>query len=412
MIKAFLVMERGLLEERVYPLEDRLTIGRSPLNVVHVADPSVSRKHAAIYYLGGKTVVEDLGSHNGTYVNGERVLKAILRDGDTLRVGKVIFHYKEQYAAEEEPAEVTQEILRTTQELLQSTGDIAQVRISLGGREGTGLSQRSKRLSETLSRIPLFAPLDADGLAMVAQAARLVVFDRGRTVFRQGDRGNSLYIVLDGKVRVVTYDHEGRELQLAIIGENQFFGEMSFFSGQPRSATVQVVEESLLCELSFTVMREVVRRAPQVRGVLESYYRERLLDTEEKKKASGVVDRRKQPRLNERLAVSFSISSVGTVPAQFRGRIFRSTSQDISQTGVRIKVQDRILMGLPAGCQIRLEISLPQGWGVVRALGIPRNIVEGREGGDLGYLGIEFQEMASGHRKKLVDFIRGEALPA
>lgn len=409
MIRGFLVMECGLLEERVYPLEERLTIGRSPLNVIHLADPSVSRRHASVYSLGGKAIVEDLGSHNGTYVNGERVFKAVLSNGDTLRVGNVVFHYREEYSPQEEPAEPTQEILRTTQELLQGSDDIAHVRISMGDKEGAGLSHRSRRLSETLSRIPIFAPLDGETLSIVAQSARLLVFDRGRTVFRQGDRGNSLYVLLDGKVRVVTYDHEGRELQLAVLGENQFFGEMAFFSGRPRSATVQVLEESLLCEVSFQVMHEVVHRAPQVRNVLESYYKERLQDTEAKKRASGLVERRRQPRLNERLPVSFSI--VGTVPSHLRGRIFRSTSQDISQTGIRVKVQDRILMSLPAGCQLRLEIGLSQGWGVIKALGVLRNIVDGKEGGDLGYLGIEFQEMASGHKSKLLNFMRGEALP-
>ncbi|MEJ5377637.1 MAG: cyclic nucleotide-binding domain-containing protein [bacterium] len=409
MIKAFLIMEKGLLEERVYPLEERLTIGRSPLNVVHLPDPSVSRRHAALYSLGGKTIVEDLGSHNGTYVNGERVFKAVLKNGDTLRVGKVILHYREQYASEEEPNDITQEIIRTTQELLQGGDELADVKISMAGKDGTSFSHRSRRLSETLSRIPIFAPLDDETLSLVAHSARLLVFDRGRTVFRQGDRGSSLYVVLDGKVRVVTYDHEGRELELAIIGENQFFGEMAFFSGKPRSATVQVLEESILCELSFQMMLEVVRRVPQVRSILESYYNERLQDTLAKKKAAGIVDRRKQPRLNERLPVSFS--TVGVLPSHIRGRIFRSTSQDISQTGIRIKVQDRALMSLPAGCQLRLEIGLPQGWGTVKALGILRNIVDSKEGGDLGYLGIEFLEMASGHKNKLMRFIRGEALP-
>ncbi len=409
MIKAFLIMEKGLLEERVYPLEERLTIGRSPLNVVHLPDPSVSRRHAALYSLGGKTIVEDLGSHNGTYVNGERVFKAVLKNGDTLRVGKVILHYREQYASEEEPNDITQEIIRTTQELLQGGDELADVKISMAGKDGTSFSHRSRRLSETLSRIPIFAPLDDETLSLVAHSARLLVFDRGRTVFRQGDRGSSLYVVLDGKVRVVTYDHEGRELELAVIGENQFFGEMAFFSGKPRSATVQVLEESILCELSFQMMLEVVRRVPQVRSILQSYYDERLQDTLAKKKAAGIVDRRKQPRLNERLPVSFS--TVGVLPSHLRGRIFRSTSQDISQTGIRIKVQDRALMSLPAGCQLRLEIGLPQGWGTVKALGILRNIVDSKEGGDLGFLGIEFLEMASGHKNKLMRFIRGEALP-
>lgn len=400
-----------MLEEHVYPVEERLTIGRSPINVVHLADPSVSRRHAVLYPLGGKIIVEDLGSQNGTFVNGERIRKAALQSGDTLRIGSVCFRYREEMVPEDEPAQTTQEILKTTQELLaDSDDDSAQVRICMGEPEGLGHSRRSKRLSESLSRVPLFAGLKPRDLAGIAQSARLLVFDRGRTVFRQGDRGNSIYVILDGKAKVVTYDHEGRELQLAVLEENHFFGEMSFLSGNPRNATVQVIEESLLCELSFPTMRDLVARVPEIRKILQAYYHERIKDMEAKKKAAGLVDRRKEPRLNERVPVSFSISPTGVVASQFKGRVFRSMSQDISLRGVRVKAQDRVLLGLPAGCQVRLEIALPRGWGVLRALGTLRNIVEGKEGGDLGYLGIEFQEMASGHRKKLQDFIRGEAL--
>lgn len=402
MVRAFLILGRGLLQERVYPLEERLTIGRSPINLVHLTDSSVSRRHAVLYGLGGKTIVEDLGSQNGTYVNGERVHKAVLRSGDTLRIGNVLFHYREEDAPEKEPLEITRE-------LLQGTDELAQLRISFGEKPATGTSHRSKRLSEALSRIPLFAPLDAEGLAMVAQTARLLVLARGRSVFRQGDRGSSLYIVLDGKVRMVTYDQEGWEVQTAILGENQFFGEMSFLSGEPRNATVEVLEESLLCEVSFGTMRELVRKAPQLQDIMESYYREQIEKGELKKRALRLVDRRKRSRLNERVPVSFSVACTRSISGQFRGRVFHSMSQDISLTGVRIKVQDRTLLGLPAGCQLRLEIGLPRGWGVLRALGILRNIVEGKEGGDLGYLGIEFQEMPSRHRKKLENFIRGDA---
>jgi CRP-like cAMP-binding protein len=293
----------------------------------------------------------------------------------------------------------------STQEMLQATQEVLQASISVSPDAGV-VSQRSRRLSEAIAKSPLFSSLDPEGLAQVAQAARLLVFDRGRTVCRQGDRGKSLFVILDGKVRVVTYDHEGKELHLSVLGENQFFGEMSLLTGAPRNATVHVIEESLLCEIGYDVLREIVRRIPGVRTVLEEYGRERLRDMEAKKRSAGMVDRRRWPRLNEQLSVSFSVSPTSTVAAPFRGRVFRSLSQDISLSGIRVRVQDRFLMGLPAGCQLRLELAVPHGGGAIRCLGTLRNIVEGKDGQDVGYLGIEFNEISPAIRKRLEEYIR------
>jgi CRP-like cAMP-binding protein len=398
MVKSYLVIQQGLIEERVFHLGERNTVGRSPVNTIYLSDPSVSRRHAVIYFAREEAVVEDLESHNGTFVNGERVQRATLTSGDSLVFGKVTLRFLQEEVREDSTAMSTQEMLGATQEVLQAN-------ISVSPDTGV-VSQRSRRLSEAISRTPLFSSLDSEGLAHVAQAARLLVFDRGRTVCRQGDRGKSIFVILDGKVRVVTYDHEGKELHLSILGENQFFGEMSLLTDAPRNATVQVIEESLLCEIGYDVLREIIRRLPGVRGILEEYCRERLNEMEAKKRAAGIVDRRKFPRLNEQLSVSFSVSSTSTVSAQFRGRVFRSLSKDISLSGIRVKVQDRLLMGLPAGCQLRLELAVPQGGGSIRCLGTLRNIVEGKEGQDVGYLGIEFNDMSSALRKRLEEFIR------
>jgi len=206
---------------------------------------------------------------------------------------------------------------------------------------------------------------------------------------------------------LIAYDQEGKELPLDVLSENQFFGEVSFLTGGPRDASAIAVEESLLCELGFDAMREIVRKSPQIKAVLETYFRDRVQEVEAKKREAGVVDRRKHPRVNEKLNVSFSVSPTTPVSGQFRGKIFRSISKDISVSGIRVKVQDRYLLGLPAGCQLRLEIVLPHGWGSVRTLGILRNIVEGKEGQDLGYLGVEFEGMPAASRKRMEEFIRG-----
>jgi pSer/pThr/pTyr-binding forkhead associated (FHA) protein len=65
-----------------------LTIGRAPDNDVHIDNLAVSDHHARLYAEGGKMVIEDLGSLNGTYVNDLRVDRAALRDGDNIQIGE------------------------------------------------------------------------------------------------------------------------------------------------------------------------------------------------------------------------------------------------------------------------------------------------------------------------------------
>jgi hypothetical protein len=215
-------------------------------------------------------------------------------------------------------------------------------------------------------------------------------------------------VILEGLVHIFIHDMEGRELHLAILGEGQFFGEMSFVAKEPRNATVQVLEETLLCEVGFSVLEEVLRRCPSVREVLERFHRERLEVMEAKKKAAGLVERRRYPRLNEAFPLSFSVLSSAGVGAMFKGRVFRSISRDISLGGVRLKIQDRALLALPVGTQLKMELLLPRPWGAMRVLGTVKSVLEGKEGGDIGYIGVEFYELSSANRKKLQQFLQGE----
>ena len=84
-----LIVENGMTEGRVFPVEGRLTIGRAPENDIQLIDSSVSRRHAVIQFTDGKPVLEDLGSSNRTFVNGEKVNKLTLSNGDKVRLGRI-----------------------------------------------------------------------------------------------------------------------------------------------------------------------------------------------------------------------------------------------------------------------------------------------------------------------------------
>jgi serine phosphatase RsbU (regulator of sigma subunit) len=88
-MKYCVIVENGLIEERVFPLKTRLTIGRAPENDIVLGDSSVSRHHAVIHVIKEKPTVEDLGSSNSIFVNGEQIDKVTLYNGDKLRIGRI-----------------------------------------------------------------------------------------------------------------------------------------------------------------------------------------------------------------------------------------------------------------------------------------------------------------------------------
>jgi len=86
------VMRSGPTPGVTYPLEgDQLTIGRDSVNGVAINDAEVSRKHSRLTFQGGKYVIEDLGSTNGTFVNGQRLAgPVVLKAGDVVSLGEQI----------------------------------------------------------------------------------------------------------------------------------------------------------------------------------------------------------------------------------------------------------------------------------------------------------------------------------
>jgi pSer/pThr/pTyr-binding forkhead associated (FHA) protein len=95
MAELFLKFEDQVLQELLLS-GGTVTIGRQPDNVFRIDNPAVSGHHAKIYAEGDHYVIEDSDSFNGTYVNGQRVSKLVLRDGDNVTIGKHTIEFRDE----------------------------------------------------------------------------------------------------------------------------------------------------------------------------------------------------------------------------------------------------------------------------------------------------------------------------
>ena len=263
MKRVYLVFQTGSHQQTIYPLLETTTIGRDPGNLIPLPDPTASRYHAKVHYEEGSWVVEDLGSTNGIISSGKRVEKISLSPGDTFQIGKTSFAVIEREITE------SKEALQTTLEFVSPTSSV-------------GTDRRSVRLMDVISKIPFFAPLQETEREELAEDATMHVFSTGEMIIREGDPGRSVYVILDGQVKVFTRDNGNNELELATLGVGQFFGEMSLVSGKPRSSSVAALELSVVVELSYDSMAKVIEQNQAVKEVLEEYHKIRKKDTLEK----------------------------------------------------------------------------------------------------------------------------------
>src|SRR5262249_11078490 len=90
-MNARLVAISGPLEGATFPIEGELSIGRDRQNTLAIEDRVLSRRHCAIAQAEGKCSLRDLGSSNGTYVNGLPVTSRMLNDGDQITAGQSLF---------------------------------------------------------------------------------------------------------------------------------------------------------------------------------------------------------------------------------------------------------------------------------------------------------------------------------
>jgi CRP/FNR family cyclic AMP-dependent transcriptional regulator len=117
---------------------------------------------------------------------------------------------------------------------------------------------------EFLVTVPLFKGLDPVELARFGELLREKSYPKGSVILFEDDPGDALFIVREGRVKVVLVSEDGREVILGLLGVGEHFGELSLIDDQPRSAHVIAMEESTLLVLRRDDFRRRVEASPSV----------------------------------------------------------------------------------------------------------------------------------------------------
>jgi hypothetical protein len=115
-----------------------------------------------------------------------------------------------------------------------------------------------------LKKIEIFGDLSINELAAVASVAEEAAFEEGEQVFIEGERGDTLYLVLNGDVAVIKDCNTGKEIELDSIGPGEYFGEMALFAGDRRSTTIRVKKTARFLTLHRQELQEIVSEYPQI----------------------------------------------------------------------------------------------------------------------------------------------------
>ncbi|NOS89118.1 MAG: Crp/Fnr family transcriptional regulator [Methylococcaceae bacterium] len=116
----------------------------------------------------------------------------------------------------------------------------------------------------SLKKIPLLAKLPDDALNALAAKAKPNKYIKQAVIITEGDKTNSLYIILSGKVRVFSSDDRSKEVTLITQEAGSYFGELALLGDEPRSASVEAVEKTTCAIISKSDFKQWLISYPEV----------------------------------------------------------------------------------------------------------------------------------------------------
>ncbi|MFV1951932.1 MAG: cyclic nucleotide-binding domain-containing protein [Nitrospinota bacterium] len=237
-------------------------------------------------------------------------------------------------------------------------------------KQGLGVTVKDRPVfrmdkDKVRSSFPIFFSLTPSEFSEIAKKMTLHKFPKGSSIIKEGEFSDSLYVISSGKVRILVSDADNQETAIATLKEDDFFGEISFLTGKPRTASVVALEDSELLELKKSDLEKYTDKYPMIKDTINHYCENRLTEISKKMKSAG-IERRISPRLFVSMDINlFLPNGNGNYDSS---KAIRGIVQDLSIDGVRFKTEDQQFLNASdkiIGSQSKIEIILPQNMGVV-----------------------------------------------
>jgi len=119
-------------------------------------------------------------------------------------------------------------------------------------------------MEQALKKVPLFASLSDKEYKILSSVSTVRKFDKAEIIIHKSDIGDTFFSILNGKVKVVLTDEEGKEFIVGILKPLEFFGELSLLDGEPRSASVVALETTDVLVLKRDDFLAQITRNPEM----------------------------------------------------------------------------------------------------------------------------------------------------
>ncbi len=119
-------------------------------------------------------------------------------------------------------------------------------------------------VQDTLARAGIFQGVDPDAVSALIGEMETVTFPRGTIIFDEGEPGDRLYIIVEGKVKLARHAPDGRENLLSVMGPSDMFGELSIFDPGPRTSSAVCVTDVTAATMDSTMLRTWIDSHPEI----------------------------------------------------------------------------------------------------------------------------------------------------
>jgi CRP/FNR family transcriptional regulator len=185
--------------------------------------------------------------------------------------------------------------------------------------------------AELLRGVPLFAELGEPDLQKIARVAVPRTYPAGTIILREGDPGDTCYVLEQGQARVTRQHADGRTITLTNLSAGEIFGELAMFGGEVRSASVEAVEDVRAVAILAGDLKRLLNEHPEIAVKLLSALGAKL------REANARISRQSFQKVSSRVAgvlaelVETGSRRTATAPGEPAEVVVRSTQADLAQ---------------------------------------------------------------------------------